>query len=285
MLKKILKGTGYLLLLLIGLSIVGYFALTSYVNYRLEQRSDYRAYDSCQKVWSARGLYQKGSENGVRENSVESIALAFSKGASGVEIDVHYDLQLKKFVASHSYRYREQKGSLLTLKEIFDAVDDDGYYWLDYKNSRWLNPEQTGDAIARLKEITARGDLRDRVYIEGADPINLPLYRQAGFNTIFDIHPPVDSLPLTTFVLNIYKVAFYFGGHTVMAMAYGSVDEPIYGPDTQKLLGNIPIFLYHVPDDAALLDELIASESVRAFLVGRDLSVNRFNKNACSENS
>ena len=284
MLTKLFKGIGYLLLLLIGLSVVGYFSVTSYVNYKLDQRTEYPAYNSCHKVWSARGLYQKGVENGAMENSIESVGLAFSGGGSGVEIDVRYDPEMKQFFVTHDYPYIPQKnGKLLTLKEMFDAVGSDGHFWLDYKNMRWLEPQQTRDAIARLIEITASGDLRKRVYVEGADPIKLPLYRQAGLNTIFDIHPPKDSLPITSFVMNIYKVAFYFGGHTVMGMAHGSVDEPIYGPDTQQSLGNIPLFLYHVPNDDGLLDRLIANKAVRVTLVGRDISVGRFEKNACSK--
>ncbi|NOR51562.1 MAG: hypothetical protein GQ470_02985, partial [Gammaproteobacteria bacterium] len=145
-----------------------------------------------------------------------------------------------------------------------------------------LGPEQTQAAIARLKLISASGNLRERIYIEGADPINLPLYRQAGFNTIFDIHPPKDNLPITSLVMNIYKVAFYFGGHTVIGMTHGSVDEPIYGPDTQKSLGNIPTFLYHVPDNSGLLERLVVNDSVRVMLVGRDLSIDRFNNGLCS---
>ncbi|MCW8982644.1 MAG: hypothetical protein OQK13_01225, partial [Gammaproteobacteria bacterium] len=177
--------------------------------------------------------------------------------------------------------YIPQNGKLLTLKEMFDAVGDDGHFWLDYKNMRWLEPEQTQDAINRLLEITERGDLRERVYVEGADPINLPLYRRAGLNTIFDVHPPKDSLPLTTFVMNIYKVAFYFGGHTVMGMAHGSVDDPVYGADTQQSLGSIPLFLYHVPNEDELLKRLVANSAVRVVLVGRDISVGRFELNSC----
>ncbi|MCW8827281.1 MAG: hypothetical protein OQK78_12755, partial [Gammaproteobacteria bacterium] len=95
MLKQIFKVIGYSLLTLVGLSVVLYFLLTSYVNDQLEQRTSHQAYDSCHKVWSARGLYNKkrdqGPADGVIENSIESVALAFAKGGSGVEIDVRYD--------------------------------------------------------------------------------------------------------------------------------------------------------------------------------------------------
>ncbi len=278
---KYFKALGYLTLLLAGLTIVAYFSVTGYVNYQLEHRGKNHAYDLCQKTWSARGLY----DSWAAQNSIESVRRALSAGAGGVEIDLRYDIDLKKFIISHDYPYNLKNGQLLSLKELFDAVGERGYYWLDYKNLRRLTPAQTDAAIARLKAISSYGDLRQRIYIEGADPISLPLYRQAGFNTIYDIHPPKDSLPITRFVMNIYKAAFYFGGHTVMAMAHGSVDAPIYGADTQASLGHIPTFLYHVPDDSALLKRLAANESVRVMLVGRDRSIDRFNGGRCTPTS
>jgi glycerophosphoryl diester phosphodiesterase len=276
--KKLLKGVGYTLFSLIMVGITVYFVVTAYVNYQLEHPSEYQAYDSCQKVWSSRGTYIEWKD----QNSIESVRTALLEGAGGVEIDLRFDTELKKFIISHDYPYNLKNGKLLSLQELLDAVGDFGYFWLDYKNLRLLSSEQTQEAIVRLKEISARGDLRERIYIEGVDPIKLPLYRQAGFHTIFDTQPPKDSLPVTAFVMNIYKAAFYFGGHTVMGMAYGSVEEPIYGPDTQKGLGNIPVFLYHVPNDDELLDRLVASKEVRAILVGRDRSAGRFEKNLCS---
>lgn len=66
-----------------------------------------------------------------------------------------------------------------------------------------------------------------------------------------------------------------------MGMAHGSVAEPVYGPDTQSSLGNVPVFLYHVPNDEALVDTLLAKKAVRVALVGRDASVNHFEKSGC----
>ena len=136
LLKKLIKTLKYMLLTFIGLGVVSYFLVTSYVNHKLEQRSEYQTYDSCHKVWSARGLYQKGVANGAIENSIESVALAFGKGGSGVEIDVRYDPESKHFFVTHDYPYIPQNGKLLTLNEMFEAVGRDGYFWLDYKNMR-----------------------------------------------------------------------------------------------------------------------------------------------------
>lgn len=204
--KKIFKVVGYSLLSIIVLSVITYFLVTAYVNSQLEQRTDYQAYDSCNKVWSARGVYDEWKD----QNSIGSVKRAFAMGATGVEIDLRYDTDLNKFIISHDLPYNLKEGKLLSLKALLDAVGDSGYYWLDYKNLRWLDAQQSQNAIARLNEITARGNLKSRIYVEGSDPLNLPLYREAGFHTIFDVHPPQDHYFVTSFVMNIYKLFLLF---------------------------------------------------------------------------
>ncbi len=278
LLKRIFKAIGYTLLCVIGLAVVSYFSVTAYVNYQLERRTEHQAYNSCQKVWSARGVYAAWKD----QNSIKSVRQALSMGAAGIEIDLHYDTVMRKFIISHDLPYNLKDGKLLSLKALLDAVGDRGYYWLDHKNMRWLSRAQSRDAIARLNEITTRGDLKSRIYVEGSDPLNLSLYRQAGFHTIFDVHPPKDSYPVTRFVIDLYKLFYYFGGHTVMGMAHGDMAEPIYGSDTQNSLGHVPLFLYHVPNNEVLIERLLAMPTVRVALVGRDASVDHFEKSGCT---
>ena len=83
-------------------------------------------------------------------------------------------------------------------------------------------------------------------------------------------------------ILGFYKLVFYFGDFTVMAMNYGSMDDPKYGARTQRLLGNIPLFVYHIEDDAAALNRLQKVRGVRVILVS-DHSVDRYRLNACPE--
>ena len=206
--------------------------------------------------------------------------VAFSKGARGTEVDHYYDTDLKKFIVSHDRPYNLKNGSLLTLEELFNATGESGYFWLDFKKLRKLNKEEAKAAVMRLETIADKYSLKKRIYVEGEDPINLSLFHQAGFNTIFDTHPLSDNNPFTPMVINLYKALFYFGDFTVMAMNYGSIDDPIYGPHTQRSMGDIPVFIYHVADDAELLSTLSASTSVRVILV-QNHSLDRYNTNAC----
>ncbi len=270
------------LIFIISTLMISYFFMVTFVDHRLKDRSYAGIYNDCHKVWAARGLVVEGpniTPDGT-QNSIESIGLAFSKGARGTEVDHYYDTELKQFIVSHDRPYNLKNGSLLTLETLFNSVGKAGFFWLDFKNLRKLNKEEANAAVLRLEAITSQQGLKKRIYVEGEGPLNLSLFRQAGFNTILDTHPLSDSNPFTPMVINLYKALFYFGEFTVMAMNYGEIDDPIYGPQTQKSMGDIPVFIYHVVDDAELLSALSASASVRVILV-ENHSLNRYQLNSC----
>ncbi len=274
---RILKFFFYFFLLL----VVIYFALVFYVDRQLGKKDFSDSYNDCHKVWSARGIYRTFKE----QNSIESIRAAFEQGAMGVEVDVRYDVELKDFVVSHDYPYNLKNGKILTLAELFEAVGDDHYFWLDYKKLRFLNDEQTQQAIQRLFDISQKNNLTQRIYVENEAPKNLFKYRKAGLHTIFDTSPVPESMSfLSAFMINVYKMFFYFGDHSVMAMNYGALDDPVFGAKTRLRLKNVPVFLYHLPVDESLIDEMLAVKSVRAFIVGDSVSVNYFHKNSCNVN-
>ena len=85
MIKKIL----FLLLFIILLLVVLYNATVVYVekNIRTNQYAD--IYDSCHKIWSARGFYKSYAE----QNTLSSLKRAFSLGSEGAEIDLYYDVK------------------------------------------------------------------------------------------------------------------------------------------------------------------------------------------------
>ncbi len=257
--------------------ILAYFLVGYYVDVKLRHKNFSSAYDDCHKVWSARGLY--GGE--IDENSIQSIGKAFDRGAMGVEVDVFYDVDMKDFIVSHNRPYELKNGKILPLKELFDALGKDHYFWLDFKKLRHLSKTQALEAVERLKEISSRNHLFERVYVEGENPTNLALFRKAGFHTIFDTHPATDNSFLEPLMIGVYKMFYYFGEHTVMGMEYGELDNPVFGPNTQRRLGNIPVFLYHVPVDESLVDKLLNIKSVRAFIVGNNQSVDFHHKTAC----
>lgn len=274
MIKKILLTALLLLILLYNFTIM-------YIDGNIDKKRNENIYNSAHKVWSSRGLYDTHDE----QNSIVSMNRAFSEGAHGVEVDFHYDIEMNRFIVSHDHPkadkngkliYATKNGELLTLEKLFLETGKNRYFWLDYKNLDKLTPEQTYRAIERLNEISKFDSIKERLYIEGSNPLILPMYTDAGFKTILGIHPLHESNLLSSVVVNGYKIAYFFKNITALAMPYGSVENPIYGVKAEQRLKTIPVFLFHVPDDEKLLRGLVQKEDVRVMLVGRDKSINRF---------
>jgi len=175
------------------------------------------------------------------------------------------------FIVSHSRRYEKPNGGHLTLDTLFDAVGGNGYFWLDWKKLRHLDGDQLQTALTRLKQITDRGNMMDRVYVEGEDPLSLRIVKKAGFKTIYDCKPTYDANILGPIVADLFKAVYYFGGFTVMGLNSGTRAEPIYGPITRRALRNIPMFVYHLPDDVEFLDEIASSRDVRVIIIQQDI--------------
>ncbi len=262
--------------------------LVLYVDKQLEHRDYSGVYKSCHKVWSSRGLYNTHDER----NSITSFRRAFSHGAVGGEVDFSYDAKLDRFIVGHghpkkdangNYMYAKKDGIVLTLEKLFDAVGEGHYFWLDYKNLEHLDAKATKKAIARLLKITAKGNLRERLYIEASNPLALSSYTRVGFKTILGIHPLSEKNFLASIVVNGYKLAYYFLDITALAMPYGKIKAPIYGNMSSVWFGNIPLFLFHVPEDTFLLKYLVHQNKVRVILVGRDQSIDRFSIDDCKD--
>ncbi len=269
-----------LLTLVVALTLA-YFAVGAYVDRQLAKKDYSQAYDDCRKIWTARGLYG----NGVPQNSIESIAAAFDAGAMGVEVDIRYDKKTGDYIVSHDYPYNLKNGKLLTLEELFDNLGErypGRFYWLDYKGIRHLGEYQAG-AIQRLIDISRDNGVMPYIYVEGEAPIALAAFRDAGFKSLYDTHPAPESQSfLAAFMIGVYRMVYYFGDFTVMGMEYGDLEDPVYGPETRKRLGPVPVFLYHVPVDEKLVRELLPLPAVRAMIVGNNQSVNLHHLDACS---
>jgi hypothetical protein len=262
---------------------ITYHILLNYVERQLETLSHENTYNECKKVWATRGLIDENETDLLNaQNSIASVRKAFAHGAIGAEIDHFYDIELKKFFVSHDRPYKLKDGELLTLEKFFNAVGNGSeYFWLDFKKLRHLTEDEMQEVVVRLNDITQHPGLKQRIYVEGANPHNLSIIKRAGFNTIFDTHPETESFLLTTLMLNLYKIVYYFGDYTVMAMKYGDLGNPVYGPKAIAALGNIPVFIYHVPDDPALIQELSKSPVVRVFMLN-DHTINRYKTNTCN---
>ena len=276
-----------LFLLLLIFIVLAYNLTVFYVDNELKKRDYSSVYNSCHKVWAARGLYNTRSE----QNTPQAMMRAFSLGANGAEVDVHYDLKMKKFIVSHNHPtkdkngelvYTKKNGKLLSLEEFLKAVGKDHYFWLDFKNLGQFDNEQTDQIINRLEHVTRFDNVKERLYIEGSNPLLMTRYTNAGFKTILGIHPLPESSFVSSFVVNVYKLGYFFNNITVIAMPYGKLDDPTFGPDTIKSLEHIPSFIFHVPPDDRLVRDLVNTQNVRVVLVGKDLSINRYSIDTCS---
>ncbi|MFT5260452.1 MAG: hypothetical protein ACI810_002203 [Gammaproteobacteria bacterium] len=231
----------------------------------------------CEKIWSARGVYNARED----QNSIESIGKAFALGAVGAEVDVFYDTTLERYIVSHDYPYNLKNGEVLTLESLLAGINSVGYLWLDFKKLRHLEGGRLKSAINRLSKISDEYDLSRLIYVEGSDPINLGAFSAAGFNTIFDIHPLPSSNWLSGFVLAVYKSVFHWNGFTVMSVQYANEALVLFDQTAASRLGDVPLFVYHVPDTVENINRLRQLDNVKAFLVGRGLGIDRFNYNQC----
>ncbi len=274
MIKKIALG-------IIVLLSIAFNVTVTYIDKHMPERVSDDVYNSCHKVWAARGLYETRAE----QNSLTAMQRAFSHGASGAEVDFHYDVETNRYIISHDHpkkgsdgklTYTQKEGGLLTLETFLKEVGVGNYFWLDYKNLDKLSVEQTEIAIERLLEITNFDNIRERLYIEGSNPLRLPMYTDAGFKTILGIHPLPASNFFASIVANGYKIAYYFKNITALALPRGrKLDEPIYDENLRKLYKGIPLFLFHTPDDKPLLDNVMANEDDRGVLVVFGVSISR----------
>jgi len=281
--RRYLKKTLTFFLGLIVVATIVFLGILFYVDLKLAENPRKSGYDSCFKVWATRGLVAKGNILPKSGNSIETIQRAFDSGARGTEVDLFYDPALKRYIISHDRPYNLKNGRLLTLEELLSATGDDHYFWLDLKKLGRLSKSEMKDAVSRLNDITGNTNIKSKLYIEGEDPINLGYFRDSGFKTIFDIRPLPENYRTNYFVVNLYKMFYYFNNFTVMAMKYGEIETPIFGVETQELLKHVPLFIYHVPDDKELIQDLSNLEQVNV-IIEQDHSINRYQLTNCGNN-
>ncbi len=269
----------YIFTLILLLTIV-YHATLIYVEAHIDQKDHSNVYNAKHITWSARGIY----DSYATQNSLESFQKAFEAGYVGAEVDCFYDEFLDKFIVSHDrypnkegkgYTYNLKNGKLLTLKELFETLGKDHYFWVDYKNLDRLDKATSLKAIQRLDAITKVHHIKERIYLEGSTPNHLQYYADAGYKTLFAFGPLPQSHLFSSISSNFYKIGYYFYDMSAIAIQYGKIDDPKYGKTAQENLKGIPTFLFHVPNETQLLQELATNPDVRVLLVGRDLSVNR----------
>jgi hypothetical protein len=129
------------------------------------------------QIWAHRG-YRKG----LPENSLDAFRKAFEVGATGVELDAHFDQVRDRFLITHDAPHKIQKTQLISLADVFKSLGKAGYYWIDLKNLSTENLEQVS---GRLRHLLDKHDLKKLVFIESQNGDNLSQLSKRGFQTIF----------------------------------------------------------------------------------------------------
>lgn len=255
-----LRPLGRLLAALAALAALAYLGLE--VAYRVVPHPLF--YDDCRKVWGHRGHPEPLA---IPENTIPSFENAFALGAPGVEMDVHYDPARQEFfVARYQNGEDPPPGRRLTLDQVFTAVGDRGYFWLDFQTLRLLDAATARQAARDLRALLDRFGLRQRVIVESDRPENLRYLAREGLHTsywIFNIDE--EAFPRTPWGLwwatVRIKVNYLRGGFSAI-----SLDRRFYTPDLAWLLkGGARIHLFTVNDPDALR-ALVRRPEVRVIL-------------------
>ncbi|NPA06719.1 MAG: hypothetical protein GXO54_04860 [Chloroflexi bacterium] len=215
-------------------------------------------YQGCYKVWGHRGYFQ---EPDIQANTIASFRRAFDLGAAGVEMDVLYDPVRGRFWVG---RY-DETGPQTPLEDVFHALGDRGYFWLDLKTLRLLDARQARVLAMRLRALVDRYHVRERVIVESDHWQNLRAVREAGLFTSFWIfnvdERDVPRAPWAYWsqVLT-YQWHFIQGGFSAI-----SLDERFYTPALALALRGVPVHTFTV-NDPSRMRALLADPNVRVIL-------------------
>ncbi len=222
-----------LFFLVIILYAVSNFAITAY---RFNTKKSLLTLESKSQVWAHRGRHDK-----FPENSMAAFKHAFESGACGIELDVHFDIKMNRFVVSHDYPYQKIDGKLLSLESVFKQFGKSGFYWVDFKK---LKIDNLNPSIVRMKYLLKKYDLQKYVFVESLKSELISKISQSGIQSIYwmKINTPKKSL-------KYFQNMHYF--HKITADSnFSAISAPFkiaeyIGFDNY---GQFPLFLFTVND-------------------------------------
>ena len=227
-------------------------------------------YNGCYSVWAHSGYHKVDPYN-----SIENFSEAFDRGAKGVEIDIIFDNNLQDFIVSHDYPYSLVKGKLLTLENVFSAVGDRGYLWVDFKQ---LDTVSDVDLVVdKMERLLKKFNLMDKVIIESRKGILLRKFSQKSIHTSYWIaFSPNGELFPFRFKLRIKdflsRSLIGISNFSAISMSHK------YYKSKKKIYSHLPIHLYTV-NDKDELSKLIDDNAVKVIL--SDKSYYSFKNAAC----
>lgn len=253
--RKIVKWMAVVMVSGAGLILLSIFIIDHQFNHSSSAVLD----SGCFKVWAHRGYF-----NGYTQNSIASFTKAFDLGAKGTELDIFYDLITDDYIVSHDYPYNLKNGRILRLEEVFRTVGERGYFWLDFKNLRFLSRDNTEKAVARLHRLLAQFRLNEKVIVESSDPGNLSIVSKSGLYTSYWITPKEKHPVAFWGQVYKYKIAYILGRFSAISMSY-----KLYGEKTGRVFSRVPVLLFTV-NDKEILTALIKEENVRIVLTDKN---------------
>ena len=231
-------------------------SLVLYVNISFSRLRVTPFYDDCSKVWGHAG-YSKEYE----VNSLPGYKQAFDLGAGGVELDVHYDLDLDRFIVSHDFPYDKRDGRLLKLEEVMTELAGRGYFWLDFKNLKRMKTREAKRAARRLSDLIQRFNLNNRVIVESKNALNLAVISRAGIPASYwiNVNRKKEGFETKLRVFG-FKAMFLYGRFSAF-----SLDHRNYTPYLQKTFKNLPVHLFTINNKEKIL-EYLYRENVKVIL-------------------
>ena len=254
-------------LILFGIASVSIFlaallVIALLLNRAYDAREDsFTFYESCQKVWAHRGYWEDGST----ENSIAAFRDAVARGAKGLELDIFYDDDNRRFIVSHDSPFPLGDQTVLTLADVYSIFGNDIFYWLDFKNLVTMQDEVTERAITSLHTLMKSHAVTAVSIVESHDPSRLAMASHLGINTSFWI---AFNDELNWFRYNYHllrlKVHYLLGHFVAVSMNYMNL-SPVLLAD----LGHVPLLLFTI-NERTVLDTYLNEERVKIILSDKD---------------
>lgn len=202
-------------------------------------------YDDCQKVWAHRGYWKLKAGN-----TIPAFQQAFELGAKGVELDIHYDFPQERFVVAHNYPYELVDGKLVFLDEVFAAVGQQGYFWIDFKNLQKMKRSEAELVAQKFATLLAQHNLQHKVIVESKSAGNLVAFSQRAIATSYwlgGVNRQTGTLTRLSKIFS-YKLRFLWGNFSAI-----SIDSDNFTPEMQSAFSHVPVHLFTVDDQREIL--------------------------------
>lgn len=208
------------------------------------------------QIWSHRGWFEEHPQN-----SIPAFKAALDLGATGIEMDVFWDEDLKTFIVSHDKPYIKVDDRLVTLAEVFDSLSGyRNYYWLDLKNLEKGNVKQI---IAALNELMDKYNNNRRVFVESEHGWLLRKVEKSGIRTIYWVQfaRAWPKQILKRIYVNLILICSDFDGITSANF--------LFDDTFRRHFNNYPVFVWNVATEEEVRD-LMYVPGVNVILTSAD---------------